>query len=766
MNCFWSCLRLARAVVPFGVAVLIANGSGLLGASPDYERDIKPLLRERCYSCHSGVKQKGGLRLDAGALIHKGGEDGPAIVAGRSGKSPLVKRVLSHDDDERMPPEGKPLPPDKIALLQRWIDGGAAFPKDEIVPPTPASHWAFRAVESPPVPMLKEPARARNPIDSFVLSALERRNWKPAPGAEPRALLRRVYLDLTGLPPTPAEQERFSAAPSAEALDGVIDDLLARPAYGERWARHWLDVVRYADTNGYERDAEKPFVWRYRDYVISALNADKPYDRFVLEQLAGDEMPDASAETAVATTYLRLGHWDDEPADPQADRFDQLDDIVSTTAQAFLGLTLGCARCHDHKFEPLTARDYYGMVAVFNPLERPRNGRTELAVPAGSPAQIAALAERDRAIAELKKQEKSLAPDVIEQRIRSLREATPDTPKAYTLREPSAKPPDTYVLLRGSPAQRGAIVLPSVPAVLSRRQPDFPPSGEHTSQRRLGLAQWIASPGNPLTARVIVNRVWQQHFGQGLVRTPSDFGLMGEPPTHPELLDWLAHWFMHDAGWSLKKLHRLILTSNTWRMSRQTNPEYAASDPENRLLWRMPLRRLEVEPIRDSMLAVSGSLNRKMFGPAMKPRIQQAAIEANTDKEKSWSASDESETARRTIYAFIKRGLVVPMLEVLDLGDTVSSCPKRLVTTVAPQALTLFNGEFVNEQARHFAKRLQVEAGPDLRWQIALAWRLTLCRPPTEKELATMLSFRNAEGSALEQICRVILNLNEFAYPE
>jgi hypothetical protein len=504
-------------------------------------------------------------------------------------------------------------------------------------------------------------------------------------------------------------------------------------------------------------------VWRYRDYVINALNADKPFERFVLEQLAGDELPGAEPGATIATTYLRLGHWDDEPADPKADRFDQLDDIVSTTAQAFLGLTLGCARCHDHKFEPLTTRDYYSMVAVFNPLERPRNGRTELAVPIGSAAQIAALAERDREIAELRKQPKS---EALEERIRALCEATPDLPLAYTLRETSGHPPETHVLLRGSPERRGDFVLPAIPAVLSRQQPEFPPPDGRTSRRRLGLAKWIASPENPLTARVIVNRIWQQHFGQGLVRTPGDFGLMGDPPTHPELLDWLAHWFTHDAGWSLKKLHRLILTSNTWRMSRQMNREYATADPENRLLWRMPPRRLEAEAIRDSMLAVSGRLNPKMFGPAMKPPIQQAAIEANTDKDKSWRASDESEASRRTIYAFIKRGLVVPMLEVLDLADTVSSCPKRQITTVAPQALTPFNGEFVNEQARHFAKRLREEAGQDLRAQINLAWRLALCRTPTDTEASALLSFRDADGAALEQICRVILNLNEFAYPE
>ena len=763
-------------------AALLLGVGGMLGAEqpPDYEREIKPILQERCYSCHSRLKQKGKLRLDAGALIHKGGKDGPVVVPGRSGDSDLIRRVRASNEDERMPPEGKPLPPEKIALLERWVDAGARFPKDEAIPKTPAEHWAFQPIQKPPVPKVSNARQVRNPIDQFVIATLEKRKWKPSPPADPGALLRRVHLDLAGLPPTPAQQQRFLMSPTAKALDAVIDDLLSGPSYGERWARHWLDVVRYADSNGYERDAEKPFVWRYRDYVIASLNADKPYDRFVLEQLAGDELDDASIETRIATGYLRLGHWDDEPADPQTDRFDQLDDIVSTTAQALLGLTLGCARCHDHKFEPLATRDYYGMVAVFNPLERPRDGRTELTVPAGSPAQIDALAERDRQIARLKKQEPTLTPAEIERRTAALRDAVPDLPQAYILREPSVNPPATHVLLRGSPSRPGDPVSPSVPGVLAKQQPQFPTPDERTTRRRLGLVRWIASAENPLTARVIVNRVWQQHFGTGLVGSANDFGLMGEAPTHPELLDWLAYWFSHDAKWSLKSLHRLILTSNTWRMSKASRTDYAASDPDDRLLWRMPYRRLEVEAIRDSILAVSGQLNPKMAGPAMKPPIAQAAIEANTDKESSWKASDETEASRRTIYAFIKRGLVVPMFEVFDLGDSVSSCPKRQVTTVAPQALSLFNGEFVNDQARHFAERLLAEAGPEPRRQIDLAWHLALCRPPTNTETELMLAFRrnetarltkegastDTERAALNQMCRVVLNLNEFVYPE
>jgi|UniRef100_UPI0037849C6F hypothetical protein len=657
-------------------------------AAADYLKDIKPLLKERCVSCHGSVKQKGDLRLDAGALIDK------------SIHAELISRVTSHDEDERMPPEGARLTQSQVEMLKHWFAAGAPFPSDEVIPKKPSEHWSFQPVKRPQVPE----SASKHPIDAFVFGKHE-----PPPQAAPMALLRRIHLDLTGLPPTLAEQDAFTHQPhpSYQSYEAVIDDLLTRPEYGERWARHWLDVVRYADSNGYERDAEKPFVWRYRDYVIEALNQDKPFNRFVMEQLAGDELRDKTLETHIATGFLRLGHWDDEPADPAADRYDQLDDIVSTTGQAFLGLTIGCARCHDHKFEPLATRDYYSLVAVFNPLERPRKGRTELTVPV-------------------------------------------DGKEVYTWREPSAKPPETHVLVRGSPTRFGDLVEPAVPAILVKQQPQFQ-SGEKTTQRRLGLAQWIASTNNPLTARVIVNRVWQQHFGQGLVTTANDFGLMGTAPSHPELLDWLAHWFMHDAKWSLKKLHRLILTSRTWQSVKSSDA-------------LMRYRRLEVEAIRDSMLTVSGQLNPKRFGPAMKPGIPAAALEANTDKEKVWQASDEREASRRSIYAFIKRGLVVPMLETLDLADTVSSCPKRQVTTVAPQALSLFNGDFVNQQAKHFAARLKREAGDDSEKQINLAWRLALCREPTANEMAKMQAFLQVES--LEQACRVVLNLNEFVYPE
>jgi hypothetical protein len=663
---------------------------------------------------------------------------------------------------------------------------GGDKPDDELarydarIKPKDRQHWAFQPVRPVAVPAVHDTSWVRNSIDNFILAKLEAQGWKPSPVAEPRALLRRMYLDVIGLPPTLAEQEALLKDPSPAGFDRLADQLLSRSAYGERWARHWLDLVRYAETNGYERDGTKPHVWRYRDYVIRAFNEDKPYDQFIREQLAGDELalpstptggnPWASAADAlIATGYYRLGPWDDEPADPAEDRFDQLDDMVNTTSQVFLGLTLGCARCHNHKFEPLTALDYYRMVAIFNVLKRPQQGRAELDLSAGTREQVDRVLARDREIAKLRLGEvgtslRSLGTAVlIEDQVRRLRQVTPDLPRGYFLREPSPKAPETHLLLRGQASKPGPRVEPGVPAVLVSAQPAFLPPDQHTSRRRLSLARWIASRDNPLTARVMVNRIWQFHFGEGLVRTPSDFGVMGEKPTHPELLDWLANWFVQE-GWSIKKLHRLILTSNTYRMSKLSIAEYQEKDPENHLWWRFPYRRLEVEAIRDSMLAVSGRLNPKMYGPSMYPQVPKEALEGSSDPDTIWKASDEKEASRRTIYAHVKRSMIVPMLEVLDLCDTTRTSAKRNVTSVAPQALTLLNGEFTNRQARHFADRLRQEAGSKPEQQIDLAYRLALCRPPTDAERTRLVQFLKDES--LEQMCRVILNLNEFVYSD
>jgi mono/diheme cytochrome c family protein len=640
-----------------------------LVAAVDYTTQIKPVFERHCYGCHGPKTAMHGLRLDQRASVWKGGESGvPALVPGKSVQSLVYRYVAGLEKNLKMPPAGPGLSAAERTLLATWIDEGAVWPEDgsAIVDQKfvrGQTHWSFQPVRMPAIPPVRDRGWVRNPIDAFILAKLEAKGWKPSPQAAEQQLVRRAYFDLTGLPPTLLQLDRRLP------LDALVDELLQSPAYAERWARHWLDVVRYGESNGYERDGHKPQVWKYRDYVIRSMASDKPFDRFLIEQLAGDELDEPTAETLIATGYHRLGPWDDEPADPPTDRYDQLDDILSTTSQAFLGLTLGCARCHNHKFEPLTAADYYSMVAIFNGLERPRNGRTELDRPVGTLAELARERERDARIAPLqqsigklkepfktkeKNWEETIPPEVqrkiaeLERQIVDLRKQTPDLPRGYFLEEPKSDPPETFVLIRGKPGAHGPAAPPAVPAILVKQQPAFLPSGR-TSRRRLSLAEWMASKENPLTARVIVNRVWMWHFGEGLVRTPSDFGLMGQRPTHPELLDWLAAWFM-DNGWSLKKLHKLILTSNTWRMSKQMNAAYQAEDPENRLWWRMPYRRLEAEAIRDSMLAVSGRLNRKMFGPSVFPAVQPQALEGSSDPDKIWKASPEEEASRRSIY--------------------------------------------------------------------------------------------------------------------
>jgi hypothetical protein len=594
-----------------------------------------------------------------------------------------------------------------------------------------AEHWAFRPVTRPAVPEIRNPkSQIRNPLDAFVLARLEKAGIRPAPAADKRTLLRRATLDLIGLPPTPEEQRDFLADDSPGAFARVVDRLLASPQYGERWGRHWLDVARYAETNGYERDGAKPSAWRYRDYVIDSFNHDKPFDRFVIEQIAGDELEGSTAETQIATTFLRLGTWDDEPADPKVDRYDQLDDVLGTTASAFLGLTLRCARCHDHKFEPFTQADYYRMLAVFEPLRRPQDGRRDLDVPVGDGLSS--------------KWPLSLG-----------------GPRAYIWQE-EAKPPATHVLRRGDPNKPREEVGPGIPAVLGK-QPEPPRPTGRTSGRRLWLANWVAAPGNPLTARVVVNRVWQWHFGRGLVPTANDFGTAGEPPTHPELLDWLADAFVK-GGWRLKPLHRLIMLSATYQRTASAPAEAVGADPKAALLGRWRPRRLEAEAVRDSMLAVGGRLNPQQRGPSVYPTLARAVLEGQSRPGDGWGKSEESQQARRSVYVFVKRSLAVPELELLDTPDTTSSCEARPVSTTAPQALTFLNGAFANEQAAHLAGRLRREAGADPAAQVRRAFELALCRPPRDEELKAAVSFLGRQR--LEAFCLVVLNLNEFVYIE
>lgn len=808
------------------VGLLIAGLSPAGGAdskSPeaDFERDIAPILVQHCLDCHQVNKRSGGLDLSTFEALARGGDSGIVLVAGKPAASLLIERVASGEMPP--PPEPHDVKPNvahkparrptaaEVDRLRAWVAAGAKWPKDRelgvhektVDLDEARRFWSFRPVVRPLVPSLNRSIRSPNPIDAFISKELAAVGLTLSSRAEPAELLRRASLDVRGLPPTLEEQRSFLADSSPEAYAKLVDRLLNDSAYGERWARHWLDLVRYADSNGYERDAPKPSVYRYRDYVIRALNDDTPYDRLVVEQLAGDELPEPTFDTLAATGFHALGTWQDEvdPLEAPQYRADELDDMIRTTAQTFLGLTLGCARCHQHKFDPLTMTDYYSLAAILAPLKRPNQGRTDRDLPFGTAEELGAEKQRDQTLAELSKRitalndERKKKPSRefdeqivdLETEQRKIRLAQPDLPRVYRLFEDSNQAPPTHLLLSGRASNPGPLMQPRVPAALTIAQPIFPTDGKQSTLRRLTLARWIVASENPLTARVIVNRVWQHHFGVGLVATSSDFGHMGARPTHPELLDWLAHWFMHDAEWSLKKLHRLILTSETYRQGTRRNDATADLDPENKLLGRFPYRRLDAETIRDSMLAVSGALNRKQFGPPVYLPLPEAVIEAHTDKQAAWQTSPQDETRRRTIYAFVKRTLLVPMLETFDLCDTTNSSERRATTNVATQALTLYNGPFVNEQAEFFARRLEREAADATDSErIDLAYRLALSRPSTDDERRTLEEFLkqtatellaeaaakktrlagdDARHMALVQLCRAVLNLNEFLYP-
>jgi hypothetical protein len=632
------------------------------------------------------------------------------------------------------------------------------------------AHWAFQPLHRPTVPP------GANPIDAFVLAQLRAKGLAPNPPATPRELVRRAYFDLTGLPPTPEEVTAFEKDPGPDRYERLLDHLLARPQYGECWGRHWLDVARFAQSNGYERDAEKPLAWRYRDYVIKAFNDDKPYDRFVLEQIAGDELPDATAESVAATAFQRLGVWDDEPDDKRMAEFDALDDVLSTTGAAFLGLTLGCARCHDHKFDPIPQADYYALLAFFRGVRPYENGPPSWEAPGFAPLAPPQEANRWRAGQKAKleplEQQRAAAPDEKEKKRleQAIQKVNEETPFEWTLavRERGTTPPTTHVLQRGDAAKPGAEAEPAFLRVLGGEKPQSPTVAEAglSSGRRLALARWIARPENPLTARVLVNRVWQHHFGRGLVKSTTDLGRAGAPPTHPQLLDWLAADFI-ESGWSIKALHKRIMLSQTYgQSSRADQPRALAVDPENRLLWHQNLRRLEAEAVRDAVLCVAGTLNPRMGGRGFFPHLSGEVLAGQSRPGLDWEVSSDAEQARRSVYAFVRRTMAIPLLESFDYSNTTSPLAERATTTVAPQALMLLNDDFLQQQAAAFAGRLEREAGADVSRQIQRAYQLAFNRPPTRREteaatallrrqtaafsgLSSRLTFRPEVASAL-----------------
>ncbi len=730
-------------------------------------------------------------------------------------------------------------------------------------------HWSFLPVVRPAVPETSNPGWLRNPIDAFILYGLDTAGLAPAPSAPRATLLRRVYLDLIGLPPTPQELDTFLADTSPTAFARVVDDLLSRPQYGERWARHWLDVVRYAETNGYERDGLKPEAWRYRDWVIGALNTDMGYDRFLVHQLAGDEIAGSDSSAQIATTMLRLGLWDDEPADPLVDRYDQLDDIIATTTATFLGLSLRCARCHDHKFEPLSQEDYARWQTIFSPLKRPQRERTELTRDLGPHDEVAAhhalvkqLDEQKRdldgkfatlqwqvytraasdgklplAAAGDKPASDAISPQVAklateapsealaalglepakrddkqkklvaknrdklkalthelasveeraqfgewEQRLAATQARVPaPLPKGYIWYEEGPTADPGRVFERGDPRSPGAEVAPGYPAILIDEPPPAPLPTSHSTGRRLQMARWLTEPDHALTARIMVNRLWQHHFGEGIVASENDFGLLGVAPSNQALLDWLASEFVA-GGWKMKRMHRLMVLSQTYRMASAANQEAHAVVPDGNLLWRFTTRRMEAEALRDSILAASGRLNLAAGGPSMYPKISRAVLETQSRPGDGWRTSPPHEAARRSVYVFLKRTLLVPELEVLDFPSTEETCEQRVVSTVAPQALTFLNGEFIHEQAQAFARRLEREAGADDAARIDHAYRVVFSRLPNDAERTAVLEFLTkqqtqietdtlgkttgnaARAKALAALCLVLLNTNEFAY--
>jgi hypothetical protein len=800
-----------------------------------FEAKVRPVLVENCFKCHGETKQEDNLRLDSRAGIIAGGDQGPAIVPGKPEESLLIQAV-KHSPDLSMPPK-KQLPSEQIADLSLWIKSGAVWPDDgKPVAAAPRkgmritakdrAHWAFQPVKESPIPAVKNVAWVVNPIDAFILAKLEAKGLSPNPPADKRQLVRRLYYDLTGLPPTPAEVEAFAADSSPKAYDALVDRLLASPHYGEKWGRHWLDLVRYAETNSYERDDPKPNVWRYRDYVIRSLNEDKPYDRFVREQLAGDEFSNPTPDSLIATGYYRLGIWDDEPADRELARYNELDDIVATTSQVFLGLTVDCARCHDHKIDPIPQKDYYKLLSFFQNVNPYHNGGPTDEVPII--VDPAAREDYSRATRELQEKRGQMHAAIVEldEKFRRLYLAAKEKDGHADTAAPAAQKPDfgrliqtdgervlgkddfrryqqlradldvlihqlppgalalgvtengshaphTFVLMRGNPQSKGDKVEPGFLTVLGDEKAIVPtPSPEaKTTGRRTALANWIAERNNPLTARVMVNRIWQYHFGRGIVRSPNNFGTQGDKPTHPELLDWLAAEFVRQ-GWRLKPLHRLIVQSNAYRMSSSGNARALALDPTNDLFWRFDMRRLTAEEVRDSILAVSGELNPKMFGPSVYPDMPREVLASQSIPGRNWGKSSPEDQSRRSIYIHEKRSLLVPLLEAFDLGETDRSNPVRFSTTQPTQSLQMLNGVFLNDRAAALAARLRKEAPGDVKAQVRLALNLVTSRPPQESEVARGVQLiaalrsrdQSSEETALRLFCLMALNLNEFVY--
>ncbi len=887
-------MRSARPSVLFGVtlaAVLgLAATAGAQNEPINFTDHIRPIMERACWNCHGEAAQLSDLDLSSREGALEGGTKGPAIVPGRAEDSRMF-RMVAGLDQPFMPMSGDALSDAELAAVRTWIDDGAHWDTGEVtaaadalaalendeLPPGARDYWAFRHPQQAPVPASRE---FDHPVDRFLEASRKDAGLTAAPRADRLTLLRRAYLDLIGLPPTPEQVEEFLADTERGAWERLIDKLLDSPHYGERWGRHWLDVARYADTDGFEQDYVRLNMWRYRDYVIDAFNDDKPYNQFLREQIAGDELDYVTDKTRIATGFLRSGpRVNFREKDNPERRHDYLDDMLATVGRGVLGMTVHCARCHDHKFDPILQKDYYSMqasiygyveidyplldqdeadayfaamrdvddrqqplrdevdeietpyreelraqmirerfpanvqAAAFKPEAERTPGEQLLATQvltinppraqvaaALSPEDKARVVELNAEIAALEDErpptpamahivtdgDYRFAPDGPGDQVIGCPECRtpPEVDGTYLYEEggPAYKAPPNYFLIRGDPFSPGSPMSPGFLTAATYGDPptEIPRPDGRTSGRRLALAEWIASRDNPLTARVMANRIWHHHFGRGIVRTLDNLGRMGDAPSHPELLDWLAVEFM-DRGWSIKEMHRLLMTSEAYRMASSFPHEASAdADPENNLLWHYRGQRLEAEILRDAIMTVSGGIDLRVGGPAIFPHIP-SDILFQSDGKGFWCGSpppgrritapstgiwceepDRPEVWRRSVYVFRRRSLGFPFFDTFDLPDQNQTAAARNVSTVSTQALTLMNNPFVLNQAELFAERLEREAPGDLDAQIDLAYLIALTRKPTDMEREV------ARGLAMEQslvdFTHVMMNLNEFLY--
>lgn len=730
-----------RFLLPLLTLELVVVTASADAAEADrFSREVATILVKRCLECHNERDASGKLVLVDRASVAAGGESGPAVVPKDPDHSNLLERVVS---GEMPPPKrgvSQKLSAAEVDTLRKWIAEGAEWPEGRRLDLYEATSevrggrdwWSLQPVRRPVIPRNASAMGMRSPVDAFIRSKLDVAQMEPAPAASRAILIKRISFDLLGLPPTYEEIQEFESDTSPDSYERLVDRVLASPHFGERWGRYWLDVVRYADTCGYERDQEKPFAWKYRDWVVQAINQDMPYDQFIQQQLAGDEISERSEASVIATGFLRLGTWNDEPNDADEYKYERLEDMVHVTSTAFLSLTVKCARCHDHKFDPIPQTDYYRMAAAFWPGAIEPRGRELLGGPTKEELGYEVLGWTD---------------------IR--------------------QPPPLRLLRKGEPKQPLDVVEPAHLSIVAELNRPFEPAplGANTTHRRRQLADWVASIKNPLTPRVLVNRLWMNHFGMGLVRSADNFGFTGDKPTHPELLDWLAseattgepgtmnsdpHSSSLGRYTSLKKLHRLLVTSATYQQTslHPQQDEYTQRDSGNHLWWRAERRRLEAEPLRDRMLVVGDDLDTRMTGSGFKPTIQSEALEGLSQKDAAWKPSPAEQQRRRAIYMFSQRSLLPPLMTTFDSTDTTLPCVQRPVSTVAPQALALLNNAFSHERSDALARRVIGEKGDLLAegandkqasakeridrvdGRIRLAWRYAFGRDPSNQEFA------------------------------